>query len=187
MPIKIKVEGQVLTPIVDFFETIHSSLTDCKVGSRKRRNIRDNLFVINAITNEAKQKKTKKACDVCVYDIRKCHDSLWLHECINDLWDAGIQDDKLVLLFLENQNANIAIKTASGTTDRMNIHNKIMHGTVWAGLMCSTSMDKLGKEVYDDPSLVYKYRNMVDVPPLEMVDDIITTSECGTTTVALIC
>ena len=68
MPIKIKVEGQVLTPIVDFFETIHSSLTDCKVGSRKRRNIRDNLFVINAITNEAKQ-KNKKACDVCVYDI----------------------------------------------------------------------------------------------------------------------
>ena len=60
MPIKIKVEGQVLTPIVDFFETIHSSLTDCKVGSRKRRNIRDNLFVINAITNEAKQKKQKK-------------------------------------------------------------------------------------------------------------------------------
>ena len=60
-----------------------------------------------------------------------------------------------------------------------------MQGTVLAGLMCSTSMDKLGKEVNDDPSLVYKYRNMVDVPPLEMVEDIITTSECGTPTVAL--
>ena len=170
----------------DMYETIDSSLTDCNVGSRNRRNIRDNLFVINAITNEAKQKnKTKKTCDVCVYDIRKCHDSLWWHEWINDLWDAGTQDDKLALLFLDSQNANIAIKTASGTTNRISINNKIMQGTVWGGLMCTSSMDKLGKEVYDNPCLVYKYRGSVDGPLLVMVDDIITTSECGSTTVFL--
>ena len=29
---------------------------------------------------------------------------------INDLWEAGVQDDKLALLFLDNKNANIAIK-----------------------------------------------------------------------------
>ena len=39
-----------------------------------------------------------------------------------------------------------------------------MQGAVWAGLMCTTSMDKLGKEVYNDPTLVYKYRGNVDVP-----------------------
>ena len=91
----------------------------------------------------------------------------------------------MALLFLESQNANIAIKTASGTTNRISINNKIMQGTVWGGLMCTSSMDKLGKEVYDNPCLVYKYRGSVDVPPLEMVDNIITTSECGSTTVAL--
>ena len=26
-----------------------------------------------------------------------------------------------------------------------------MQGTVWAGLMCTTTMDKIGKEVYTDP------------------------------------
>ena len=51
--------------------------------------------------------------------------------------------------------------------------------------MCTTSMDKLGKEVFNDPTLVYKYRGNVDVPPLEMVDDVVTASKCGTTTVAL--
>ena len=60
-----------------------------------------------------------------------------------------------------------------------------MQGTVWAGLMCTNTMDKLGKEVYADPSLAYKYRGIVDVPPLEMVDDVITASKCGTTTVTL--
>ena len=50
--------------------------------------------------------------------------------------------------------------------------------------MCTSSIDKLGKEVYDNPCLVYKYRGSVNGPPLEMVDNIITTSECGSTTVA---
>ena len=86
---------------IDMYETIDESLSDCNVGSRKRRNIRDNLFVVNAIANEAKQ-QPEEACDICVYDVKKCHDTLWLHECINHLWEAGIKDDKLVLLFLEN-------------------------------------------------------------------------------------
>ena len=60
-----------------------------------------------------------------------------------------------------------------------------MQGTVWAGLMCTTTMDKLGKEVYADPGLVYKFRGKVQVPPLEMVDDVISASKCGSTTVTL--
>ena len=35
----------------DEYENIDSNLTDCNVGARKARNIRDNIFVINAITN----------------------------------------------------------------------------------------------------------------------------------------
>ena len=62
----------------DMYETIDASLKDCNVGSQKRRNIHDILFVMNAITNGAKQ-QTENACDVCVYDIKKCHDNLWLH------------------------------------------------------------------------------------------------------------
>lgn len=40
----------------DMYETIDESLTDCNVGSRKKRNICDNLFVINAISSKSKQK-----------------------------------------------------------------------------------------------------------------------------------
>ena len=41
---------------IDLYETIDESLTDCNVGSRKRRNIQDNLFVVNVILNESKGK-----------------------------------------------------------------------------------------------------------------------------------
>ena len=48
----------------------------------------DNLFVINAITNEASQKNAKPY-DVCAYNVRKCFDCLWLQECIDEIWEAA--------------------------------------------------------------------------------------------------
>ena len=51
--------------------------------------------------------------------------------------------------------------------------------------MCTTTMDQLGKQVYNDDSLTYKYKGEVAVPPLEMVDDVVTLSKCGATSIAL--
>ena len=166
----------------DLYLTVDSHLTDSNVGCRRGQNVRDNLFVINAISNEAKQ-KNGRPCDVCAYDVKKCFDNLWLHECINDIWEAGLQNDMLNLLFLANESAIIAIKTSSGTTDRITIRNTVMQGTVWGGLFCTCTMDKLGQEAYADPDLLYRYRQAVEVPPLEMVDDVVIVSECGATTV----
>ena len=39
----------------DEYETLDTNLTDCNVGARKERNIRDNIFVINAIMNSIKK------------------------------------------------------------------------------------------------------------------------------------
>ena len=38
----------------DEYEDIDEQLTDCNVGSRRRRNVRDNLFVMNAVTSASK-------------------------------------------------------------------------------------------------------------------------------------
>ena len=111
----------------DEYEDIDDTLTHCNVGSRKRRNVRDNLFVINAVMNASKQ-NSKEALDINVYDVFKCFDSLWLSDCINDLYDAGLKNDKLVLLYESNKTANIAIRTSSGTTDRFSISNAVMQG-----------------------------------------------------------
>ena len=98
---------------------------------------------------------------------------------------ADLINDKLVLLHKSNENENIVVKTASGQTERFNIQNKIMQGTVWSGLMCTTTMDNLCKIIQQEEQVLYKYRGIVSVPPLEMVDDVITASKCGSTTVAL--
>ena len=51
--------------------------------------------------------------------------------------------------------------------------------------MCTTTMDKLCKLVYNDENLLYKYKGTVEVPLLEMVDNIITASKCGNTAIAM--
>ena len=50
----------------DKYETIEDTMSDSNVGGRKRRNIRDNLFVIYATINDAV--RNKKSIDIQFYD-----------------------------------------------------------------------------------------------------------------------
>ena len=99
----------------DEYENIDKNLTDSNVGGRRRRNIRDNIFVINAITNSIIN-GNEESCDITIYDIEKCFDSLWVQECINTLYKNGLQNDNLSLLYEETKIAKIAIKTSAGKT-----------------------------------------------------------------------
>ena len=117
--------------------------------------------------------------DIQVFDIEKCFDALWVEECINDIYEAGLDNDKLVLLYLENQNANIAVKTSSGKSTRVNIRNIIMQGTVWGSLLCTATMDKLGQLAYTNDNLAYKYKGVVKTPSLGMVDDVLSVQKCS--------
>ena len=85
----------------------------------------------------------------------------------------------MVVLFLENQNVKIAVKSPNGLSKRVSIKNVIMQGTVWGSLCCTASMDKLGQLVYNNPELLYKYKGEVDIPSLGMVDDILSIQRCS--------
>ena len=168
----------------DEYHNIDANLTDSNVGARKNRNIRDNIFVVNAINNSVVYGK-EDPVDIQVVDVEKCVDALWVEECINNIFEAGLDNDKLVLLFLENQNANIAIKTPGGKSSRTSIKNIIMQGTVWGSLLCTATMDKLGQMIYNNPELTYKYKGVVETPSLGMVDDILIVQKCSNDTVKL--
>jgi hypothetical protein len=53
-----------------------------------------------------------------------------------------------------------------------------MQGTVWGSLFCTVLMDKLAKHVYENPELIYMYKDVVATPTLGMVDDILGVSKC---------
>ena len=59
----------------NIYEVVDKSMSSSNIGARKNRNIRDHLFVINAILNEAKNAPNKDL-DIQIYDVSKCFDKL---------------------------------------------------------------------------------------------------------------
>ena len=162
------------------YETIDSNLTDGNVGSRKRRGCRDNMFVISAISNSVVNGKSEPI-QVQVTDVEKCFDKMWLQSCINALYEAGFRDDMLNLLYIENKNAQIAVKVNNHLSRRINVPFVEIQGSVWAGLKCTSMMDMLNRIVMSDKSLQYFYKEDENIPigVRGMVDDTLGVSKCG--------
>ena len=113
----------------DEYPNIDKYLSACNVGGRKGRSVRDNIFVLYAILNSIRR-GVKEAHDMQVYDVQQCFDAMWLEECINAIYEAGLQNDKLNLLYLTNESAEVAIETSIGITNRTTIMKIVMQGTV---------------------------------------------------------
>ena len=128
----------------DNYIVIDQNLTDGNVGARKHRNVRDNIYVLSAVSNSVVNGKMPPI-QVGVTDIEKCFDKLWLLSTINALFDAGLTNDTLNLLYLENKNAQIAIKVNNKLTKRISVKDVIMQGSVWGSIKCSTMVDRLNK------------------------------------------
>ena len=161
---------------------IHLSYAVNRLVSSFRVRLHDSL---HAKHSNSQGKTIEEALDVHVYDVEQCFDSLWLEEVINSLYEAGLQNDKLPLLFLEKRNAQVAVTTPGGLCQRVNIPKIIMQGSVWGSLCCVVLMDKLGKLVYKNPNLLYYYKGVVACPPLQMVDDILGIQKCSPKSLAL--
>ena len=68
------------------YETIDSHMSDSNIGARKDNKIRNHIFILNGIINEAIKQ---------ILDYRQCFDSMWLEESINDLYDSGVKNSNL--------------------------------------------------------------------------------------------
>ena len=102
---------------------------------------------------------------------------MWASEALNGAYVLGFNNDKLPLVQMANMDASIAIKSTAGISERSIIKDVIMQGTVWAGMLCTSTLKKVGKLVYTNNHIPYKYIGNVVVPPLEMVDDVLTMSK----------
>ena len=86
---------------------------------------------------------------------------------------------------MENNTAQVAVKTPGGLSERVSIHNIIMQGSVWGSICCVVLMDKLGQLAYNNPDLMYYYKGLVATPPLQMVDDVLGIQKCSQKSVRL--
>ena len=65
--------------------------------------------------------------ELLIVDYRQCFDSLWLEECCNDLFEAGVQDDEIALIYKKiNSNNKISVKTPFGESERKRIEKLVL-------------------------------------------------------------
>ena len=101
------------------------------------------------------------------------------------MFEAGIKDDNLVLLFKANESNKVTIKTPCGNTEEISLNKIIMQGETFGSLECSVQIDTFGKECLVEKKLLYQYKGTVGIPPLGMVDDLLCVSNCGLPTILM--
>ena len=134
---------------LDKYSCLDDSMSDAQVGGRKGRSVRNHIWVLNAVICDILSKKSKTPIDLQIFDYKECFDSLWLEECLNDLYNGGIQDDKFSLLYKMNTHVNVAIRTPVGKSKRGDIRNAIIQGDVIGPMFCGKLVDEMGKECFE--------------------------------------
>ena len=89
-------------------------------------------------------------------------------------------DDKLALVYESNRNNLVAVKTAVGMTDRINMEKIVTQGGTFGPIECANSIDKIGQKCNNKGEDIFWYKKMVPLIPLSFVDDLLTMSKCGT-------
>ena len=143
-----------------------------QVGGRRGKSVRNHIWILNGLICDVLSKKSRRPVDLHIFDYKQCFNSLWLQECMNDIYQGGIQNDKLALLYDVNTQVNVAVKTPVGKTNRGIITDAIIQGDVFGPMLCAKQVDEIGKECVED-------KGEVDIPPLSMLDDFLCISECG--------
>ena len=158
-------------------EQLGKEMSQFQVGNQTGRNIRDHTLVVHAVINEAQ--RNRENIDIQFTDIKQCFDSIWLDEATNDMYDNGITNRNLNLLYQGNALTRMCVETSFGRSSRVELKKVVMQGSVTGGMVCSNQISKLCTQMYKEGN-VYMFRGRIPIPALAMVDDIAAIAICNT-------
>ena len=160
------------------YKKIDRNMSDCQMGGRKNKGCKNNIFVINGIIHEVLRSKKNKAIVLQIYDYAQMFDSIDLQQALCDIYDAGVDDDCLALLYDANKEIHMSVKTPTGLTDRQILTDIVLQGDTFGSILASVQVDTIGKECMKE-GFGYLYKNILPVGFLGLVDDIIGITEAG--------
>ena len=162
------------------YDTIDENMSDINVGSRKKKSCLNHIFVINGIIHETLSSKTNKPVTLQIYDYKQMFDAMSLEEAVSDLFDSGIKDDTLSLIYEANSNIKVKVKTPYGLSAETKFDKLVLQGDTWGPIMASNQVDSFGKQlIAEEPEYIYKYKGYIPIGVLGMVDDLAGVSESG--------
>ena len=142
----------------DKYPEIDENMSDCQMGGRKRKGCRNNIFIVNGIIHDIMSSKKKKPATLQFYDYHQMFDAVNLEQAISDIYDAGMKDDNLSLIYKANANIRMAVNTPNGLTERQTINNVVLQGDTFGSILASAQVDSIGKDV-EQSGYGYRYKD----------------------------
>ena len=75
---------------------LEQNMAKFQTGGMRGKGVTDNFFILRGIIDHSNY--LGKELWISFYDIEKCLHSLRLENCINSLWNCGVQNDILYLI-----------------------------------------------------------------------------------------
>ena len=89
------------------------------------------------------------------------------------MFDVGIDDDNLALLYEANKNVKMSVKTTNGLTERQILRDVVLQGDTFGSILASVQVDNICKSVVSS-GYRYSYKGV-----LALVDDMIGVTKAG--------
>ena len=97
-----------------------------------------------------------------IYDYKQMFDSINLEEAISDIYDYGLKDDNLALIYKANKKINMAVQTPGGLTERQIVKNIILQRDTFGSILASVQVDSIGK-VVEEAGIGYLYKGILPI------------------------
>ena len=81
------------------YPVIDSNMSDSQMGGRKGKGCRMNLFIVNGIIHDIIKSKHALPALFGIFDYSQMFDSIKLQQAISDIYEAGLKDENLSLLY----------------------------------------------------------------------------------------
>ena len=162
----------------DEYPIIDENMSDSQMGGRKGKGCRNNIFIINSIIHDVLSSKKKKPVVLQIYDYAQMFDSINLKQAISDVYETGLKDDNLSLVYKANSEIFMAVNTPDGLSERQTLKNIVLQGDTWGSILASVQVDTIGQEC-SKSGYGYEYKDVLPVSLLGLVDDTIGVTEVG--------
>ena len=160
------------------YKNIDDNISDCQMGGRKEKGCRNNIFIVNGIIHDVINSKGKGPISLQIYDYAQMVDSIDLKLAISDIYETGLDNDHLSLVYLANKEIFMAVNSPGGLSERHTVRNTVLQGETWSSLLASVQVDKIARKC-QEAGVGYKYKNNLPVSLLGLVDDLIGVTETG--------
>ena len=160
------------------YPDIDRNMSDSQMGGRKGKGCRNNIFIINGIIHDVLKSKKTGPVLLQVYDYAQMFDSINLKQAISDVYEAGLKDDNLSLVYQANKEIFMAVNTPDGLSKRQTLNNIVLQGDTFGSILASVQVDTIGQEC-SESGYGYKYKDILPVGILGLVDDTIGVTEVG--------